>query len=198
MTGDKVIIDHTGRLHVRITDGRADKAKAILPELLRHVVGLFCRRRYLVQAAITILNRLMIHELPDVIRETTQAVTDIQKGPRIADRACHFKAITHNSRVFEQFFYPGRSVAGHLPGIKFIESCSIARTLVQDGAPGQARLGAFQNQEFKQGPVVPGGQAPLLIVIPLVQGVTQAPATSFWFDHLWQRPMQAQISSEVI
>ena len=78
-TAHKVIIDHPGRLHIGITDRRAHELESILFHRPGHFVRLKCRCWNLFHGPKTVLPGLMIHELPDIVRETTCSLPYVQK-----------------------------------------------------------------------------------------------------------------------
>ncbi len=59
--------------------------------------------------------------------------------------------------------------------MEVIESGAISVTLLQNGGPTQARLGAFENQEFEKCAVVMQRNAPFRIVVGHHQGISSSP-----------------------
>ena len=78
-TAHKVIIDHPGRLHIGITDRRADELKPVFFHRPGHIVRRRRLCRDLFYRAKTILPGLMIYELPDIVRETPCSLPYVQK-----------------------------------------------------------------------------------------------------------------------
>src|SRR5436189_44629 len=58
------------------------------------------------------------------------------------------------------------------------EGPAVVVALVEDRRPGEARLGAFQDQELEEPPVVVHRHAPFLVVISQVLRAPQAPGTA--------------------
>src|SRR6266699_1836593 len=56
-TGHEMIVDHAGRLHQRVADGRTDKLESALNQITAHGVGFRCARRHLSHSPPTIDSR---------------------------------------------------------------------------------------------------------------------------------------------
>src|SRR5438477_1897835 len=63
---DEVIVDHAGRLHVRVDDRRADEVEAALLHVLAEPVRQRRARRHLAAAAPAVDDRLAVDERPEV------------------------------------------------------------------------------------------------------------------------------------
>ncbi len=61
-TAHDMVIDHPGRLHVRVNDRRADETEAALLQILAQRVGLGAGRRHLLHLGPAIDDRLTAHE----------------------------------------------------------------------------------------------------------------------------------------
>ena len=62
--------------------------------------------------------------------------------------------------------------------IEVVKHLAIALAAVQDGAPGEAGLGAFQGEQFEEGEVVVEGDTPLPVMVGLHQRVIAGPGTA--------------------
>ena len=111
-----------------------------------------------------VLDRLAADEAPQVPGEV-RLLLKVQKRLGIADRGLDLQPIAHDAGIFHQPRDVALAEARDALGIEAGECRAIALALVEDGRPGQPGLRAFQDQELELGAVVPGGHAPLLVVI---------------------------------
>src|SRR5215471_2971976 len=100
-TGD-VVVDHAGRLHVRVDDRAADEAEAALLELLAERVGLRRSRRHLLLVRPAILQRLAADEGPQVLGEAAVLRLEIQVRTRVGDGRGDLEPVAHDVRILQQ------------------------------------------------------------------------------------------------
>src|ERR1051326_9534853 len=93
-----MIVDHAGRLHVRVTDRRADEGKAAALELAAHRVGLLGASRNLLWRAKPISLRLAAGELPDKAVEAAEFLLYDEKRARVLDRRLDLQAVADDAR----------------------------------------------------------------------------------------------------
>src|SRR3989338_3227841 len=104
-------------------------------------------------------------KLPDERVKTAKFILHIEKLLGIDHRGSHLQAIAHDTSILQQRFYFICAISGNACRIEIIECGAIMVALAQNSDPAQARLSAFQNQEFEEGAVILQRPAPFLIVI---------------------------------
>ncbi len=160
-----MVVDHAGRLHQRVTDGRADEFESALNQIAAHRVRFGCARRHLSHSSPTILFRFAADETPKVGVETAKLFPDREKRFRILDRRRNFQPVPHDAGVAEQPFHIARAVARDLFRTKSIERLAIVLPFFENRRPAQPGLRALKDQKLKQLSIVMNGHAPFLIVI---------------------------------
>src|SRR3989454_5730759 len=175
-TSYHVIVHHAGRLHVRVTDRRADELEAALLQVLGQGVGLRRGRPDGFSShPIAVAHCPVAREAPDVPIETAVLLLHVEKPPRVGDGRFDFQAITDDTRVSHQACNVSLAESRHFPHIEVLECLPEIVALAQDGNPAQPRLKALQGQHLKDLPIVMDRHAPLLVVILAVQRVLPAP-----------------------
>ena len=162
---DEMVVDHAGRLHQRVTDGRADEFESASNQIVAHRVGFGCARRQLSHSSPTILFRFTADKTPEVSVEAVKLFPDREKRFRILDRRRNLQPVPHDSGVAEQPFHIARAVARDLFRAKTVERLAIVLPLLENRRPAQPGLRALEDQKLKQLSIVMNGHAPFLIVI---------------------------------
>ena len=109
---------------------------------------------------------LASHELPDVAIESCQTPAARRRNAsRVLNRRCDLQLVAHDSRIGKERVDFRAIVLRNAFGIEVVEGSTVVVALVQDCAPTQSGLRAFQNKELKEGPIVVNGNAPLLVVV---------------------------------
>ncbi len=160
-----MVVDHAGRLHQRVTDGRADEFESALNQIPAHRVGFACARRHLRHFPPTILLWLAADKTPEVSVEAAKLFPDREKRFRILDRRRNFQPVAHDAGVAEQTFHIARAVARDLFRAKTVERLAIVLPFFENRRPAQPGLRALKDQKLKQLSIVMNGHAPFLIVI---------------------------------
>ena len=100
---------------------------------------------------------------------------DREEGARVERDGFEFAAVTHQARVLhEDVDFPGVE-AGELADVEARQRLPVVVSLPQHGDPGEAGLGAFEDELFEESAVVPHGHAPFFVVIGDVERVFSAP-----------------------
>ena len=81
-----VIVDHPGRLHMRVANRRADEFEATLFQVLAHCVGFSSGRRVVFQSSQAMLDRFAFDEAPDVSIETAELFLNLEELAGIVNR----------------------------------------------------------------------------------------------------------------
>ena len=160
-----MVVDHAGRLHQRVTDGRADEFESAFNQIPAHCVGFDCSRRQLSHSSPTILFRFAADKTPEVSVEAAKLFPDREKRFRILDRRRNFQPVAHDAGVAEQPFHIARAVARDLFRAKTVERLAIVLPFFENRRPAQPGLRALEDQKLKQLSIVMNGHAPFLIVI---------------------------------
>jgi len=107
------------------------------------------RSGHLPRRAPVIHNGPAADKLPDELIEAAILLSNFQECPGIDNGRLDFRAVAHDGWIVQQradFIF---AVARNFFGIEIIEGLAERFALFQDGEPAQARLRAFENQEFK-------------------------------------------------
>ena len=179
---DKVVVDHSGRLHKCIADGRADEREPALDEILAHGIGLRRARRHISHMLPAVLQGFPAHEAPHIGVKTVEFLLYSKERLGVPYGGADFQTVANDARIFEQ----GRDlrvvVAGDLAGIEPIEGTTVIVPLPQDSGPAQAGLSALENQKLEEAAVVVKGRAPFEIVVGNRQNIARSPGTAHRFD----------------
>src|SRR5438094_2064815 len=112
-----------------------------------------------------VLSRIAAHEPPDVFVEAAASLLDTQECFGVLNRRGDFEPVANNARVGEESLYFSRVVTSDLLRVEIVEDPAVMLPFLQDRVPTQAGLGAFENEELEQGPVVVHWHAPFLVVV---------------------------------
>jgi hypothetical protein len=91
--------------------------------------------------------------LPDVAIKAAKFFLDMNKSLRICRRRSDFPLIADDTRITQQPCEFAPVVASDAVGIEAVESAALVLAFVEDHAPTETGLGAFENQELEP-PVV--------------------------------------------
>src|SRR6185503_2019108 len=97
--------------------------------------------------------------------ETVELLLQRQESLGVLNRRGDLEAIANNSRMGEQSFHFGPIVFRDSGRIEIVKGKALVDSFFQDGLPTQPRLGTFEDQEFKQRPVVVQRNTPFGVVI---------------------------------
>ena len=140
-----MIVDHAGRLHQRVADGRAHELESALHQITAHGVGLGCARRQLSHFSPTILLRLAAHKTPEVNVEAAELFQEREKRFRILDRCRNLEPVPDDPGVVEKSLCIVRAVACDFLRAKSIERFSIVVSFPENRRPAQPGLRAFED-----------------------------------------------------
>src|SRR6185436_2377072 len=82
---DDVIVDHPGRLHVRVADARSHEAEAAPAQILAHRARFRRFGRDLLEVFPEVALRPSVHEAPDVAVERAELLLHLEEGAGVAD-----------------------------------------------------------------------------------------------------------------
>ena len=173
-----MIVDHAHRLHVGVTDRRADEAKTSALEIATHRLGLDGLHRNRPRIPSTILYGATVDELPDVLGEGPRFGLNGEDGASVGDRRLDLQAVAHDARIFQQTLALASIEARHFRHLKIGVHPLIFRALGQDRVPTQTRLGPFEDQHLEEVAIVPAGHTPFPVVILDLQIHSLGPATA--------------------
>ena len=74
-----MIIDHSRRLHMSITDGRSDEFKTPLAQILAETLRISASRRVFLQLSQFVNDGLKIHESPDIPVEASELFLNLEE-----------------------------------------------------------------------------------------------------------------------
>jgi len=161
----QVVVDHADRLHESVTDGGADEVEASALQVFAHGIGLGGTRRHLMQRAPGVLAGLSAHKLPDVGIKASELLLHFEKCLGVPDGRFNLQPITDDAGIGQQLLDFLPAVAGNHKRVKAIKRHAVVLSLLQDGVPTQASLGAFQNKKLEEPLVIVQGRAPLLVMV---------------------------------
>src|SRR5918996_3141051 len=174
----RVVIEEADGLHERVADRRSHEAEPaasqVGAERARHG-GLGGHRAHRAPPA---LLRPPRDEAPQVLGERAVLGLHGQERPRVPDGGLDLPAVAHDALVREEPANVPGAEAGDAPGVEARERAPVALALPQDGRPRQPGLGALEEQELEEPPVVAYGHAPLTIVILDVERVARPVAAA--------------------
>src|SRR5690606_28072717 len=85
-------------------------------------------------------------EGPDVSVKRSELALHIEESLRVLNRRRDLQTITHNASVSQQSGDLPCAIAGDFRSVELVEGATIIFAFVEDGAPAQTRLGAFEDQ----------------------------------------------------
>ena len=168
-----MVIDQPDRLHEGVTDRWPNELEAAAPQILAHGVGFGRSRGNLLQGFPGIPAGLSAYKVPDIGVETAEFLLRDEEGLRVLDGGGDLEPVANDAGVGEQLPDFVRVVTRDLPGIELVKGTAVIVTLVEDGGPAQAGLGAFEKQELEQDSVIMPWHAPFLPLrlVQLVQEI---------------------------
>jgi len=161
----QMIVDHANGLHEGVTDRRADKFESSFRKVSAHGVGFGRTGRHLFHAFELIANWLVVDEAPNVGVEISKLFLHGEECLSILDRGGDFEPVAHDAGISEQLFNLSQIVSGDFFSVEIIKGLTIVIAFIQDCGPTQSGLGAFENEEFEQEPVIMNGDAPFFVVV---------------------------------
>ena len=67
------------------------------------------------------------------------------------------QAVAHNAGIRQELFHAPLVVSRDFHGIEIVERLTVVFPFAQNGGPAQSRLGTFEDQHFKQVPIIATG-----------------------------------------
>src|SRR5579864_809612 len=106
-----------------------------------------------------------MHELPDVAVEAAEFLLHAKECLGIRDGRSNLELVADDAGIAQELADSAPVVARHPLGIESLEGPAIVIALVENRAPTQTGLRAFENQKLEERPVVVRRHAPFFIVI---------------------------------
>ena len=144
-----MVVHHAYSLHERIADRRTNKPESPLLQVPAHGIRFGGLRRHLLQRLPAVHQRLMVHELPEIVAEAPELALDSQECLGIGHCRIHLQSIANDARISQQSFLSARIVAGNFGSVKIVEGSPIALATLQDRRPTQTSLGTLQDQKLE-------------------------------------------------
>ena len=161
----RMVVHEADGLHERVADRRPHEAEAAPPQVVAERARQRGFGRDRPRRPSLVLQRPPAHEAPQVLRERAVLGLHGQERLRIADGGRDLGPVAHDALVDEQPPHVGGVEAGDAPGVELGEGAPEGRTLAQDRRPRQPGLGALEQEELEEDPVVAHGHAPLAVVV---------------------------------
>ena len=180
---DQMVIHHPGGLHLGINDGGTDELESPLLEIPAYQVRQWGFGGHFLERFQFIAYGLPIDESPNVPVEGSKPLPNDDESLGIADCRVDFEPVADYSTVLEQGCDFTGIVFRDFIIIEVVKRPAEVFPLIQDGAPAQAGLKAFEDQEFEQFPVVMDRSAPFLIMVLGHENIIRTPAIRFVFFH---------------
>src|SRR5712692_3286734 len=174
-TSGQMVVEQSNRLHVGVHDVRADETEAATFQVLADRVRYRRTGRHLLHALPAILQRTSVHEAPQIGVERAEFPPHFEEGPGVSDRRFDLEAVAHDAGIGHQSLHVAYSEARDLCSVEPGEGPAVVVAFVQDRRPGEARLGAFEDQEFEELPIVVDRDSPFVVVIAQILFAPQAP-----------------------
>lgn len=160
-----MVVDQSYRLHKGVADRGSNELEATALEVFAHGVGLGRARGDLLQRPPFVDAGLASDKLPDVAVKGTEFFLDAKEGFGVFDRGGDFKPVANDSGIGKERLNFLGSILRDAARIEFVEGAAIILTLVEDRAPAQTRLRAFEDEKFEERAVVVNRHAPFFVVI---------------------------------
>jgi hypothetical protein len=180
---DQMVIHHPGGLHLGINDGGPYELESPLLEIPAYQVRQCGFGGHFLERFQFIAYGLSIDESPNVPVEGSEPLPDYDESIGVADCRVDFESVADYSAVLEQGCDFTGTVFRDFIKIEVVKRLTEVFPFIQDGAPAQAGLKAFEDQEFEQFPVVMDRSAPFVIMVLGHQNILRTPAIRFVFFH---------------
>lgn len=162
-----------------VADGCPEEFEAPFFHVAAHGVRFGGYGGYLCQTPETVDDRLPVgEEGEDIVVETAELSLHGHEQAGVVDGGVDLPAVSDDAFEVRQPFGLFRRHLRYPPHVEAVECRVVALPLAEDREPRQSRLGAFEHQEFEQGPVVGDGPPPLLVVVFDIQFVGPGPAAA--------------------
>jgi hypothetical protein len=171
----KMIVDHAGCLHERVTDRGADKFETAAHQIPAHRVGFFCPWRNFFQGLPMVMDGPPFGELPDVGIERPELLLYFEKAFCIADRGMDLGFVTYDPSVIQEGIDLFLVIPCNLAKVEIIKCCPEIFSFMKDGFPTQPSLEAVEHHEFKKFTVVVYRGSPFLIMVLLHERIVRRP-----------------------
>lgn len=164
-TAHGVVVEHPGRLHMRVADLRPEELKAAFLEVRAQRVRLLRRRGIVGEFSDGVDLWLSADKTPDIFRETSEFRLDLLESLRVVHGRFDLHPVPDDARILKQLFDLRLAEPGDLFRLEIREGLPVIVPLPQNRVPAEARLRGFQGQKFEYQPVVMNGDSPLPVVI---------------------------------
>jgi hypothetical protein len=164
---DDVVVDEAACLHQRVADRRPDEAEATPFQLLRHRARLVRLGRELGRRPPAIDPGLAADERPEQLVEAAGG----DRRLRVRDRRLDLQPVADDARVGEQPLDVAWAESGDCLDGETGERAPVTGPLVQDRRPRQPGLGALEDEQLEEMPLVVRRDAPFLVVVGEVERV---------------------------
>src|SRR5258706_3811103 len=164
-TIDDVIVHHSNRLHVRITDCRPNEAESPELEVLAECVG-FGRSRWNLPRSLPVV-RLgpPADKAPAVGVEVPEPFLDLEKCACVSHCGIDLHPVANDLRIGCESLDFSLGIARDFLGIEFVERAAIPFPLFQHERPVQSGLRAGEHEDLEMLAVAMNGDTPFAIVI---------------------------------
>ena len=160
-----MIVNHSGRLHQRVADRRADELKPASLQIAAHRIGFGCPRGHVGHTPPPIQDWFAADETPQVGVEGAEFLAHGEEQLCVLDRGRDFQSVPYDSGVAKQPLEIACTVMRNFFRPKSIERLPIVVSFVQNRGPAQSRLCTFKDQKLEEQSVVVHRDAPFFIMI---------------------------------
>jgi hypothetical protein len=174
----KMIVDHSHRLHVCVTDECPDEFEPPGFQILAHGIRFRGSARDLLDRSPVIYNGLAINKLPHVLVEASEFFLNLDESLCVVHGAFNLQAVPHNPCVLQQLRDLGFIILRDLADVEIVKSLPVCIPFPQNRNPAQSGLCAFENQLLKEMAVVVHRHAPFFIMILLIERIISGPGTA--------------------
>lgn len=163
--GNQVVVHEPRGLEEGVDDHASHEGESPVLQVLADAVGQLRPRGDLAHGAPMVHYGPAVHEIPEVVGERSFLLAGSQKGPGVVHGRFYFPSVPDDARIPQKPLHVLRPVPGHALGVEALEGPAVGLAAAQDGQPGKPRLGALQDDQPEEGPVVPQRDSPFLVVI---------------------------------
>ena len=174
---DEMIVDHAGRLHEGVDDGRPDEIAAHARASPWRWRARRRSRRHVLQAHPRVVDRASVDEAPQMTGEAA-LVREVENDAGQRHRRLDLGPVADDAGVLHQRVLFLVAPAHDLLGVEAVERLAEGRALAQDGDPGESGLEAVEHELLEHRPIVVFGHAPFLVMIGDIERIDARPGAA--------------------
>src|SRR5262245_51956984 len=145
-----MVVHHPYGLHECVADRGSHEFEAAPLEVSAHGLRFQSACGDLLQRLPFVDAGFAPHKLPDVAVEGAKLILHTKECFGVLHCRGDFESVANDSWIGEEGFDFLRAILRDAMRIEAVEGTAIMCTFIEDRAPAQARLGAFENEKFEE------------------------------------------------